>query len=293
MTDETTGLDGNGVARGEVTVGGVTLPAGSTPQQRFAAIAKQHGATLAPAQGVPFGPRLPNGAPAPTEATGVHFMQEEARAAGEEAPPPPQIDAGKIAQFDADMRREGHQMQIRGADGKFAAVSPDALDRVGIDTLNAAYMKIMAPLEKLPPSTARDNNMAKFRQQLQDELGEFHRGRRLGETRAQFKAREAGTTPPAAAPNTTGFTPNAGGPTLAQWEAAHRTVLDANGDLPLDRINPKALSGYTLPKLVEGQTYKSNVFRQLADARAAGITQGQVNAHIRAEAIREGWIKAS
>lgn len=75
------------------------------------------------------------------------------------------------------------------------------------------------------------------------------------------------------------------------WAEAHVSVADKAGFIPLNRINTNGLSGYTLPKLIEGQTYHVGVFQELANARAAGVSQKQVDDFVRAGMVRDGWIK--
>lgn len=76
------------------------------------------------------------------------------------------------------------------------------------------------------------------------------------------------------------------------WEKTHAkdTVDDF---IPIGKISKAALSGYTLPKLLPNQEYHKSVFAQLADARAAGFTQAQVDMYIKSQMQRDGWVKAS
>jgi hypothetical protein len=55
-------------------------------------------------------------------------------------------------------------------------------------------------------------------------------------------------------------------------------VQTADRFIQLERIDALILSCYTLPKLIDGQQYRADVFSMLADARAAGLTQRQIDA---------------
>lgn len=72
-------------------------------------------------------------------------------------------------------------------------------------------------------------------------------------------------------------------------EEAHASRAGADGFIPLEAIGSWATSGFTLPRLVEGQTYHSSVFAALADARAAGMTQRQVEDYIRTQMRQDGF----
>lgn len=74
----------------------------------------------------------------------------------------------------------------------------------------------------------------------------------------------------------------------SQVDAKHKKTA-GGAALEPERLNSEALSGYTLPRLVPDQTYHKSVFAELASARAAGVTQEQVNAYIRAQMRRDGF----
>lgn len=65
-----------------------------------------------------------------------------------------------------------------------------------------------------------------------------------------------------------------------------------HGAVALEHFNASMLHGYTLPRFIPDQHYPPGIIRQLAAARAAGVTQAQVDAYIRADMIKNGWIKA-
>ena len=71
--------------------------------------------------------------------------------------------------------------------------------------------------------------------------------------------------------------------TPEQWAEGHKSALNADGHLPVNRLNPAAMSGYTLPAEAQDQVVTLEVFSMLAKARQAGFTQAQVDAFVRAD----------
>jgi hypothetical protein len=188
----------------------------------------------------------------------------------------PADQAARIEALDADLRAQGLQ-KPRAPDGRFIAKPTVAdVDQAALEALNKTW-------RALTPEQREAN-----RSTWQNDLRTIFEGRKLGESLAQFQARNAGTvsavvsTAPPNPPRE--FTPQ-------QWQEGHRSVTTADGFIPMERINAAGLSGYVLPKLIEGQQYHSSVFRQLADARAAGLTQAQVDAYIKQQMETDGYIK--
>lgn len=260
---------------------GVTISSNMTPTERYNAIAKVHGA---PAAERPQGARF--AAQGMTDATVAELARRDGRQPGTAppaAPAKPQTpDPNAVANFDQEMRDKGLQSQLRDASGRFA-VPPDQVDQAGIEALSKAYSTRVSELQRSPPSPGRDKLIEGTRALYQTELAEFYEGRKVGETRRAFDARKNGTAP--TVPQPSQHTPQ-------QWEEGHKSVTDAEGWIPMDRINANGLSGYTLPKLIEGQQYHKSVFSQLATAKAAGLTQEAVTAYITQQMKADGWIKS-
>lgn len=270
-------------APASVTVGGLTLTSAMTPEQRFEAIKS---ANVQPAQfhtdhtvaGMTADQRsnaervAAGKAPPPTPAA-----LEAANKPANVAPPQGAPNASRLSEFDEEMRKAGLQKPTS------AEVPPGQVDAAGIAKLSKSYQDIMVNLERMSPSQARDSNLVKYRAQFNEELKEFYDGRKLGEKRSDFWARRDGTAPAA--------TPVSQHPPQA-WAEAHVDVASKDGMIPLERINKNGLSGYVLPKLVDGQTYHVSVFQELAAARAAGLSQKQVDSFIRTDMVNNGWIKA-
>lgn len=78
--------------------------------------------------------------------------------------------------------------------------------------------------------------------------------------------------------------------TPEQWAEGHKSVTNEHGNIPLERINPEALSGYKLHALIPNQHYSVATFAALATARKAGISQEQVDAYFREQMKADGWL---
>jgi len=77
---------------------------------------------------------------------------------------------------------------------------------------------------------------------------------------------------------------------VAGWERAHANIADKDRWVARQSFNAKALSGYVLPDMIEGGTfYSPEVISNLAAARAAGITQRQLEAFLRNQAKADGY----
>lgn len=271
----TTALADNGVALVPVVIGGVTLPAGSTAADRLAAHAKAGTQTQFH-----------------TDST-VARLGMQSSAAANPAPTPKQLErsnamppqgapsAARQAQLDAELQAAGIQKRPDGSTHKDGEGDPESIAKL---TESYRFHAINANSE-----SARDELRASYERDLQRisngrPLSELEIGIATGEVvrkmqgSKEVKARE--TAPPVSE-----HPPQA-------WAEAHVTVADRDGYIPMERINKNGLSGYTLPKLIDGQTYHVSVFKELAAARDAGMTQKQVDAYIRAGMVRDGWIKA-
>jgi hypothetical protein len=191
-----------------------------------------------------------------------------------------------VADFDAEMRAKG----LQRVDTPPAQTGPVEVDEKALAALNELY-RGYSPAER-----------ERYREAYQRDLITVYGGRKLGEKLADFEARKAGTSavpfndPEAQRRHDERVARwDAAHPksqyTAQQWEDGHKSVTDAQGWIPFDRVNKAGLSGYQLPKWIENQTVHRSVFTQLADARAAGLTQEQVTAYLAAQMRRDGHIK--
>lgn len=274
-----------------VTVNGITATSAMTGTEIFNAHLKAQGGTPSAK------PESATGAPPTSYQTGAtqqRIAQIEREngstatagtIAGKAPPPTPKVlekqnATDKVAQFDAEMRAQGKQ--IAPGTGT-PSTDPIAVDQAGIDKLSAQYQTLMRDLE---PAAAKTVNGQKtlddIRAQYRAELKEFYEGRRLGETRKQFWARRDGTAP--AAPS---GAPVLDGPRVQTWNTH---VVD--GQVDLDKITLDDTGGYTLTRFKPNQTFRVEAFEMLRQAKAAGFTQAQVDAYLRQEAVKLGWVKA-
>jgi hypothetical protein len=250
---------------------GVTVNAGMTSQERFNVHLK--------AAGLPTIERPAAPPQFHTDANVRTFEREAARSQPVVTAPRPVVPPQGTP-----------EERARDTSGRFTPARVEVstgqvvVDETAIEALNKAY-RALTPAE-------RETNRAVY----QSDLKSIYEGRRLGETLAQWHARAAGnpgSMAPVTQANVPGHEPTPPPQTFTseQWETGHATVMDKDGWMPVDRINEAGLSGYTLPRLVANQQYRSGVFKELATARTAGITQEQVTAFITAQMRRDGWIK--
>src|SRR5258706_8749521 len=258
----------------------VTLPTGAvitsdmTPQERFNIVAKAHGA---PTVETPKAPPQVH-----TPETVGRLAAGERQHAAETA-----HEAGELARLMAP---------------KVAPVAK--APKVGTPEYVTAYR---AALDDAFRQTPAEQRTPAWYEQWNQEKADALNGRKAGEARDKYLARIAGkeeaeepptkivpakleVVPPQGTPEeraaeeATPFTPQ-------QWQEGHASVTDADGIIPIERVNSAGLSGYTLPKLIENQVVDSTVFAALADARKAGISQEQVNKWFESQMRRDGWIK--
>jgi hypothetical protein len=269
----TTTLTDSGVALLPVTIGGVTLPAGSTPKQRLEAHA-----------------RAGTQSQFHTDSTAARFAQGDGTIAGKAPPPTPQQlerqnamppqgtpNANRQAEFDAEMQAKGLQRRPDGSVHADGEVNPELIEK-----LSASYQHHAsnARTEK-----ARDELRASYERDLQRlyngrPLKELEIGVAAGEVVAQMKgskevkAREsAPAAPPAKAPG---------------WQ----NHIEDNEWVLLDKLTTADTSGFTIPRWVDKQRVHVSTFDLLKQAKEAGISQQQVNAVLTQHARRNGWVKS-
>jgi hypothetical protein len=264
---------------GAVTVqtpsGPVTTYTNQTPAERQAVIAKGYGVTIE---------KLTAPGPPP----GVHWDPIDRKMVSTvpevERPAP---EAPKAAGHAERKDLEGWHQHLRAATAKPEDIRvPPGMDvhAPTIDALNKTYRARYTAAET---EAERDHLRAIY----EKDMREVMTGRKVTESREEWLARtNNGSTPPPPGGDAPPLTPQQTH-TAQQWQEGHKSVTDESGYIPLERINTAGLSGYTLPKLVDGQTYHASIFAELANAREAGITQAQLTAHIRAQMKRDGIIK--
>jgi hypothetical protein len=240
-----------------------------------------------------------------TDANAIKFANEERDAArnGGKAPPPSQTTlpasapstGNALADFESEMKQKG--LMRSDTPRSTAQTGSIEVDPAAIEAVNARY-------RELAPGLNNEATQARFRALQFRDLQSCMEGRRNGEAIEAFYARIGKPVPliqgeqnldslmaPAKVSKAAAATAAAVSPySPQQWVEGHKSVTRDDGMIPLERINVAGLSGYTLPKLVDGQHYSATVFQGLADARAAGLTQKQVNDFFKAQMKRDGII---
>lgn len=276
---------------------GTVLTAEMSPLERFNAVAKSMNApTVARPAAPTFGPQgmTPETArqmargEAERAARSGNATAPEGTIAGKAPPPSPQTlersnamppqgnpSANRQAEFDAEMQAKGLQLRPDGskhADGE--GHGPEVFEK-----LTARYRQLHKDLiEDQEPGKRKTQKEAELRASFERDLKRAGDGRPLSEFELKIDM------PKSKPAKVSQFTP-------AQWAEGHKSVVNEHGMMPLARINKDALSGYTLPRVIEDQHYSPEIFSILADAREQGLTQKQVDGMIRAEMKRAGWIK--
>lgn len=195
----------------------------------------------------------------------------------------PQGNPSAVRQAELDREQQAAGIQTR-PDGRRIAVGE--VDQEAIDLVTAHYRNIAGGMRDRPETAAR------FKAAYENDVRQILDGKQL--TGAQIAALKKG----AGGGNIETFVPRDKGTpaaasqfTPAQWAEGHKSVVNEHGMMPVARINPKGLSGYTLPKVIADQHYGPEIFGLLEDARAEGLSQKQVDGMIRAEMKRTGWVK--
>lgn len=255
-----------------VTLGnGVVVTDQMSALERSNAVAKAMGApVVARPSGPVFGPRFDDGRQAQTDGTVSRMNAGDVAASVDRK----SVDAvnkafGALAPKDRTTHRHAYEADLKALfEGQRSPGNlSTALDKAARDT------RVQTELNK---ALAENKSPAELQAILDGALSDKPR---------DASGRYVATAPPQGTPAERGqFTP-------AQWETGHASVVNAGGFIPLDRINKDGLSGYTLPRFIADQHYVANVFTLLANARAAGMTQAQVDAWIAKDMRADGLIK--
>ncbi len=197
-------------------------------------------------------------------------------------------NANAVANFDAEMRAAGKQLPLERPD-----LAGGGIDQEGIDALTEQYRALAGPLQG-KSDAASMATAARFKTAYEADVRRILDGQQLTAKqiatlkgnlgRADTLVPKTKEAAPAAAPKSA--------PTVEQWETAHKAVANAEGIARVESFNTEALSGYTLPKYADDWGYPIEIIGQLAAARAAGVTQQQINQFIRTQAVADGWIAA-
>jgi hypothetical protein len=175
-----------------------------------------------------------------------------------DVPQAPQSPEQRIAEFDTDMRSSGLQHTNAPPAGE-------------VDERSLNH------LVSLRKSTPLDQQTTKWRETWERDYAQTLDGRRYGESRADFEARQRGGSQPVSPQDELNdmwaSVPQA--KLESAVESVHVASQPNKGWANAEHFDPVLLSGYTLPP---GHSYEAEMtIKELAAAREAGITQEQVN----------------
>jgi hypothetical protein len=217
-----------------------------------------------------------------------HTVVPDAEAGKPALPAPAKLEvankpnANQLAEFDAEMRASGKQLPLDRPD-----LAGGGIDQAGLDALTAQYRALIAPLYG-KPDAAVAATMERFKRAYENDVKSILEGRKL--TAAQI-AKLNGT--PGNVDSFLPKAPSAPAPTAPPvvrngWQS----YIEDGQWVGLEHITTADTHGYTIPRYVKEQRLHVSAFDQLRVAKAAGITQAQVNAVLHQEAISKGWVKA-
>jgi hypothetical protein len=295
------------------TVNGVVATSAMTSQQIFNAhLAAQGGTPVDFKAGARSGPPLhvhadSTGGLADAQATAAKAPPTPKQLERQNAMPPQGTPAAtRQAEFDADMQAKGLQRRPDGSTHAEGEVDHDSVAKL-TESYKYWYGR-----------QGTEEKRQELRASYERDLKRIHNGRPLteleltistGEVVAKMrggkevKARET----PAPAPTDTvaallaeyaKLPAGSKTPAVARdYDVAiMKNVANAHGRAHVSRFNANSLSGYKLPDFLGkehgGQHYPAEIIYDLARARAAGLTQAQVDAFVRDDMVAGGWVKA-
>jgi hypothetical protein len=273
-----------GVLLQDRVVGGVTLTAGMTPTERFQALARSiEAGTFAPSH---------NGSGPPleyqTHGTATRMAQGEKATAAPgtvagkaPAPTPKQLEAAnkpqgtpsaaRQAELDAELQAKGLQKRPDGTTHADGQPDLEAAER-----LTARYMKLRQALKG--PKAEQE-----LREIYERDMKRILEGRPLTELELNLDPNPGKKKQPAVNKSA------APAQTAAPGWQSH---IEDGQWVGLEHLTTAHTYGYSIPQYVKDQRVHVSVFDQLRDAKAAGVSQAQVNAVLHQHAVRNGWVKA-
>jgi hypothetical protein len=216
---------------------------------------------------------------------------EQTAAAAAKAPPPvepakpiapPQGNPSAARQADLDRELQAAGIQT-GPDGR--RIAAGQVDQEAIDLLTANY-RTLAIANKDRPEVA-----ARFKAAYENDLKSLLDGRQLsGAQIAEMRKRAGGGNVESFMPKSKEPTTPAPAPTAAK--AGWQSHVEEGQWVGLEHLTTADTAGYTIPRFVKDQRVHVSTFELLKQAKAAGISQEQVNAVMTQQAKNAGWVKA-
>jgi hypothetical protein len=272
-------INDQGALSRDMVVNGVTLTAGMTAEHRFAAIAKANVSTQFH-----------------TDSTAALFAQKDGPVPGSiagKAPPPPpaalersnamppQGNPSPARQVDLDREQQDAGIQTR-PDGRRIAVGQR--DDEAIDLLTANY-RILALANRDNPAAA-----ARFKAAYENDLKSLLDGKQLSGAQIQELRKRAGRG------DIESFVPKSKEPAAPALQAppavpGWQSHIEDGQWVGLEHLTLDDTHGFTIPRFVDNQRVHTSTFELLKQAKAAGISQAQVNAVLTQQARNNGWVR--
>lgn len=193
---------------------------------------------------------------------------------GRTPPSPQELEASnaKLAQFDDEMRAKGFQLPAPVEDGRFQRD-----ERTGIVVDTAALEQCHKLFRELAPKERED-----ARGEYEATLAEIYAGK------LQLADMEGTDAPRVEQPRE----PNGRFAAQPSAEPGWQSHVEDGEWVPLEHLTTNDTSGYTIPQYIQGQRVNVSTFELLRQAKAAGISQDQVNAVLHQQAVGMGWVRA-
>ena len=274
--NQNTVVDGSGVLAKEVTVNGITFPANSTPEQRQALVAKSGLQTQWHTDGTVArmnqGDAL-TGSKAPPPSTTSRTPPSPAQLEAQNSLTRSTNGATDLKELESPRDAQGRFTTQR--DGQRVATVEQEQAAAAVDKLTTRYRQLHKDLiADQDPGSKREEKAQELRESYERDVQRALEGRTDFELRIDPPKKRA---------------PAAPAPTAAPTWQQH---VQEGAWVPLDRVTLADTHGFTIPQFVKDQRLHVSLFEQLRGAKAAGITQDQLNVVFRHLAANEGWVKA-
>jgi hypothetical protein len=174
----------------------------------------------------------------------------------------------RLADFEAEMQAKGLMVRPDGSTHVDGAADPAIIEK-----LTARYRSLHKDL-----IAGRNNpgKAAELRAAYERDLKRAVEGRPVSEFELPLELPKPKAAPAPATP-----------PTKPGWQSH----IEDREWVGLEHLTLNDTHGFTIPRWVDGQRVHVSTFGLLRDAKAAGVTQAQVNAVLRQHAVRAGWVK--
>lgn len=198
--------------------------------------------------------------------------------AGMVTPSPEELAAAnsRLEQFDQEMRDKGFQKPLEEQQAYAERFQVD--ERTGIRVDTAALERAHELYKSMTPAE-REAERADYHATLE----QIYAGK-LG--LADMEDSPSGASSEQARDAQGRFAPSQ--PTTGSWQSH----VEGGEWVDIGRLTTVDTHGYTIPRYTDDQRLNVSAFELLRQAKAAGISQAQVNEVFRQQAIQHGWVRA-